>query len=370
MRRTILRGSIFFATAALLMLSVAAAFAGQGIDDQAGAAYVLTNRDTNNSIAVFQRSANGTLTAAGEVLTGGKGSGGGPDALASQGSLRVSDSGDLLFAVNAGSNDVSVFRVAEKGLQLLQTVASGGVQPVSVGVHRDLVYVLNAGGTPNIAGFRIGQDRKLHAIANSTRDLAGGPSAAPAQVEFTLDGRLLLVTEKGTNSIDIFPVGDDGRTTDQKTQTSNGPVPFGFSFVKGATVLVSEAGSSSVSSYRVVDPDALETISDAVPDTQKAACWVAVTNSGRFAFITNTASGTVSSYRISPRGELTLVSAVAATTGPTGAVDLAFSRDSRFLYVVNAALGTVTAFAVTEGSLTQIGSAGGLPTSVQGIVAR
>src|SRR5262245_36328870 len=124
MRSTILRGSIFFASAILLSLTMSAALLGQASDDQAGVAYVLTNRDTNNSIAVFHRSANGTLTAAEEVLTGGKGSGGGPDALRSQGSLRFSDSGDLLFAVNAGSNDVSVFRVTEKGLQLLQTVAS------------------------------------------------------------------------------------------------------------------------------------------------------------------------------------------------------------------------------------------------------
>jgi 6-phosphogluconolactonase len=163
-------------------------------------------------------------------------------------------------------------------------------------------------------------------------------------------------------------IGDDGRTTDEKSQPSNGPTPFGLIFGKRATVLVSEAGSSSVSSYRVADPDMLNVINGSVPDSQKAACWVAVTNSGRFAFVTNTGSGTVSSYRILPAGEVALISAMAATTGPTGAVDLAFSRDSRFLYVVNAALGTVTGFAVNEGALRLVGSIGGLPMSVQGIV--
>ncbi len=338
--------------------------------DDDGAVYVMTNKDTGNTIVVFHRTERGRLVRAAEVGTGGNGSGGGSDALASQGALQLAVGGHLLFAVNAGSNDLSLLAVTDRGLRLLDTVPSGGERPVSVAIRHNLVYVLNAGGTPNITGFFLTFRGRLRPIAGSTRPLAGGTAAAPAEVAFSPDGETLLVTEKGTDTIDVFPL-EFGRPAAALPQPSNGPTPFGFSFGRHGVVLVSEAGASAVSSYRIDRDDMLQTISSSIPDTQIAACWVVLDRGGRFAFVTNTGSGTVSWYRVSGRGRLSLLSATAGATGAaSGAIDLNLSQDGRFLYALNAANGTLTGFRVRGGTLTAIDQENGFPTSMQGIAVR
>ena len=143
--------------------------------DAPGAVYALTNQSANG-VATFARGADGSLTWSGSVSTGGTGAGSG---LGSQGALALSDDGRWLFAVNAGSNDVSAFRVTASGLELTSRVSSGGVRPISLTVHGNVLYVLNAGGDGNISGFTIGTDGELAAISGSTRALSGanvGPS--------------------------------------------------------------------------------------------------------------------------------------------------------------------------------------------------
>ena len=111
--------------------------------DAPAAVFALTNQTVGNAVAMYARAADGSLMWAGSVATGGTGAGTG---LGSQGALALSDDGRWLFAVNAGSNDVSAFRVSPRGLTLTSRVASGGVRPISLTVHGDLAYVLNAGG--------------------------------------------------------------------------------------------------------------------------------------------------------------------------------------------------------------------------------
>src|SRR5262245_61638126 len=177
-----------------------------------GAVFLMTNQAAN-SIMFFDRSATGRLTLRGTFATGGAGgqspSGNPLDPLASQGSLLLSADNRLLFAVNAGSNTISVMRITTRGLGQVEVVASGGLTPVSLTHYRDLLYVLNAGGEPNISGFRIKPSGKLEPIANSTRRLAGGAAAAPAQVGFSPDGDLLVVTEKNSNVIDTYRVNHE-----------------------------------------------------------------------------------------------------------------------------------------------------------------
>ncbi|MGH2368240.1 MAG: beta-propeller fold lactonase family protein, partial [Chloroflexota bacterium] len=83
----------------------------------------------------------------------------------------LDDTGRWLFAVNPGSNDLSVFRVHGGDLTLTDRAPSGGTQPISVTVHYGLVYVLNDGGTANISGFRLSQQGKLSPLPDSTRPL-------------------------------------------------------------------------------------------------------------------------------------------------------------------------------------------------------
>ena len=356
---------------ALLMLLPHTGLAG----GRTGDVYVLTNQPTGNAVMVFHRDAAGMLTFAGSFASGGNGFGSGPDPLGSQGAVVLGEDNRLLFAVNAGSNSISVFAVSGDSLTLLDTVSSGGIEPVSVTVRHDLVYVVNAGGTPNISGFRIEPGPKILApLSGSTQNLAGGAAAAPAEVAFNSDGSVLLVTEKGTNLIDTFTVDDDGVAQPGVSFPSNGATPFGFAFGHNNVAVVSDAaggpsGTSALSSYEVGEDGNLEVITPALGDTQKAACWVVVTRNGRFAYTSNTASDTISSYTISEEGDLALMNVTAASGNIP--LDMALTRNGRFLYARNAGNSAVTGFRVeANGSLTPVTSATGLPAGAAGIAAR
>ncbi|MBC8078449.1 MAG: beta-propeller fold lactonase family protein [Chloroflexales bacterium] len=336
------------------------------------AVYTLSNAPTGNAVLVWQRASDGTLTSAGSYPTGGLGTGGG---LGSQGALVLSDNGRWLFAVDAGSNEISSFRVDRAGLTLTGHVASGGILPTSLTVSDDLLYVLNAGDAGNITGFRIKDDGALQPIAESTRPLSGN-ATAPAQVSFSPDGDLLIVTERATNQIDIYKVRSGGRVTGPRVFPSSGATPFGFAFGKRGSLIVSEAngapGASAASSYRL-DDDELELVSGSVSTTQGAACWVVVTRNGRYAYTANAGSGSISGFRIARDGTLTLLNADGRTgvTGDgSGPTDLALSHNSQFLYVRNGRNNTIGAFAVaSDGSLQPIAGAEGLPAGTAGLAA-
>ena len=192
-----------------------------------GDVYVLTNQSSGNSVTVFHRDAQGRLTPVGSFATGGNGAGTGPDPLGSQNPLVLSGDNRLLFAVNAGSNSITNFAVSGDRLIWLSTVASGGTMPVSVTVRGSLVYVLNAGGTPNISGFTIDpRTSKLVPLPGATQDLPGGKGAAPAEVSFDSHGSVLIVTEKGTNSIDTFTVNSEGIAQPGVSNPSSAPFWF------------------------------------------------------------------------------------------------------------------------------------------------
>ena len=350
------------------------------INMKSGAVYVLTNQ-VSNAVVAFDRAPDGTLTPAGVFSTGGAGNpipppGDPPaDPLASQGALILSNK--LLFAVNAGSNEISALSIGKNSLTLVDKVSSGGVRPISLTAHGDLLYVLNEGGTPNITGFTIGSTGELTPLPGSTRPLTGGSMADPAQVSFSRDGALLVVTEKATNLINVYVVGADGVAGPPIPNPSSGQTPFGFAFDQRNNLIVSEAfggapNASAVSSYSGALSGMLSVESDSVPDFQTAACWIVITNSGRYVYTSNTGSGSVSSYKLASSGALTLLNSVAANTGAMSSpIDMALNSGSRYLYVHAAGQQTVQGFRVeANGSLTPIGSVGGLPFGAQGIAAR
>ena len=299
------------------------------------------------------------------------GNGGG---LGSQGALTLSQNNKWLFAVNAGSNEVSVFAVSPNGLTLIDKVASGGAQPISVTSYKNLVYVLNAGGSGNITGFTLSKQGKLTPLANSTRTLSNnGVGAAPglAQISFTPDGAALVVTEKATNLIDTYLL-TNGAAGAPVTHPSAGMTPFGFAFNKRGILVVSEAfggapGGSALSSY-AVSGNNVTLVSPSVWTTQTAACWVAIPRNGKFAYTTNAGSASISSYRIARNGTLTLMNPVAGVTG-AGAVDMAFNGSSSFLYALGSAGHTISMFAMQAGGrLAALGSIG-VPAGVAGLAA-
>jgi 6-phosphogluconolactonase (cycloisomerase 2 family) len=353
-----------------LLSSFGVAAAGE---DHRDSVYVLSNTTDDNAVLIFRRAADGTLAPAGSKRTGGRGNGG---SLGSQGAIVLSENGRWLFAVNAGSNDISVFEVRGDDLDRTDRVASGGEQPISLTVHDDLVYVLNAGGSGNISGFRLNNQGKLASLAGSTRALSNGgvgPAPGPAQVQFSDDGGTLVVTEKATNLIDTFRVKNNGIAAPAVTHPSAGATPFGFAIDKRNHVLVSEAaggpaGSSALSSY-ALDHNQLDTISPSVPTQQNAACWVVVTKNGRYVYTANAASNSISGYRVGHDGQLTLLASVAGATDDHP-IDMDLSRDNNILYVLNSFAHNIGAFRVrSDGSLTSLGTFGILPASAVGMAA-
>lgn len=337
-----------------------------------GAVYTMTNA-VPNAVMIYDRSDQGLLTPVGEVATGGNGTGAG---LGNQGAVTLSRNNRWLFVVNAGSNDVSVFDVLSDGLQLADVVPSGGTMPVSITVHRNVVYVLNAGSPNNITGFKVAINGKLTPLSGSTSALSAAMTS-PAQVQFSPDGNLLVVTEKNTNLIDVFPVGNDGLPGPRVSNASNGATPFGFSFGLRDQVFVSEAfggavDASAVSSYTANPDGTLTLVSGSVPTTETAACWVIITRNGRYAYTTNTGSGTISGYRINHHGQLTLLDAdgrTADTGMGSGPIDLALSLD-HVLYSLDSGDHKISAFRVEfDGSLAPLGSVPA-PPAANGLAAR
>ena len=389
------RGIRVSVAAFALTASLAAAnqaLAQDGPNESRGFVYTETNA-ANNSILVFNRSADGTLTLAATVLTGGLG--GGVVSVGSQGSLALSQDRRWLFAANEGNGTISVLERTPAGLKLAGTVSSNGTLPVSITVSRNLVYVLNDGTAAsatnpqpaNISGFFFDNDRgSLTPIPNSTRTLSAAfptvPAAGPdaAEIQFDNTGSFLYVTEVGTNLIDKYSIDRDGVPSQDEIQVSFGSSPFAFAFDPRNNLLVTEVrestqpsfgGAGALTSYQLNREGNLDTISGSVPDDQTAPCWLAITGDGRYAYSVNTASSVISGYQVGHNGELSLLgNGVTAKTGG-GPLDVAFTRNSRFLYNVTAT-GTLAGYRVqADGSLTPLNQAAQVvPATSRGLVAQ
>ena len=241
-----------------------------------------------------------------------------------------------------------------------------GTDPVSVTAYGDTVYVLDAGGAGNIAGFRL-DGGMLHYLAGSSRPLSGA-ATNPAEVAFSTDGRFLVVTERATNMLDTYQVNSVGRAGAPITTASSGPVPYGFAFDNRNHPIVSEAANSTLSSYRLSSAGAT-VISASVPTGGIAACWVAVTPNGRWAFDTNAHGGTISSFSVASNGSIALAASVAANTGAGSTpLDLQVSSNGRFLYVNEAGAHVIGGYRIGAGG-TLVALSGGpvLPAGASGI---
>ncbi len=325
------------------------------------AVFVETDNTAGNSVVAYDAAIDGTLTQAGVYATGGLGgvlAGSVVDHTASQGSLVLDREHGLLYAVNAGSNTVTVFDVHGDRLVRRQVISSGGTFPVSVAVHGNLVYVLNARDGGSIQGYvRIGSTlvrvpawrRELGLDTTLTPEFTN----TPAQIGFTPSGSQLVITTKGNgNSIDVYAVNAFGGPAARPTvNVEPGSVPFAFAFDAHANLVVAEAGPNSIASF-ALHRDGTLTAIDQAATGQAATCWVAT--DGTHFYTSNAGSATVSGYTDHGDGSLR---ALGNTATDAGTVDATTSSDGRFLYVQAGANGTVDAFRIAaDGGLTAIGS--------------
>jgi 6-phosphogluconolactonase (cycloisomerase 2 family) len=343
-------------------------------DGARGAVFTETNAVSGNAVVAFARAQDGSLTYAGTFSTGGTGIGGANDPLASQYSLLLDDDNKFLFVVNAGSNSVSTFRVNGASLSLVGTTGSGGTLPTSLAIAHHTLFVLNAGSN-TVAGFDIREDGSLVADANASSPLGAG-AVGGAAIRASRDGKWIVVTEKGSKSIDVFSINGSGRLGSPVRSVSSGVSPFGFDFVDDDQIAVSEAGSGAASLYAISKKSGTLNVESASVSThgQAAPCWLIATADGRFAYTANAGSGSISGYSISA-GVLTLLDA-SGVTGSTGAgstpLDLDLSTGDRYLYVLESGAGRVGAFAVaSNGSLSPLAGIGGLAANsgLQGMAA-
>lgn len=307
-----------------------------------GAVFTQTNDASCNHVVAFERDPDGALTPAGEYATGGLGSSNG---LGSQGAVALSTDQRYLFAVNAGSNEISTFRVRGASLTLLDHTSSLGTRPVSVTEHGGVVYVLN---TDNLSGFRMDRRGHLVPLTGGVLPLSGS-AVGPAQVQFSADGRRLIVAEKATNVLDTYRVSGAGVAEGPAVHASLGMTPFGFDITRNGVAVVSEAASGSASSYALTRNNGLAPISAAVVSGERAPCWLTITPDDHYAFVANAQSSSISTYAIAAGGELSLYDSHGGSTGEGGRpLDLALDRRGEHLYVLDAGHHQVAPFAVSD----------------------
>ncbi len=339
---------------------------------QAGAVFTLSNATSGNAVLAFSRASDGTLSSAGSFLTGGTGTGAGTG---SQGAVTLSPNGKWLFAVNTASNSITSFAINGSSLSLIGTVPSGGTTPISIAARNNLLYVLNAGAPESVVGFTVSASGSLAMLSGSSRPLSGAGVGA-AQVSFHPSQPWLVVTEKGTNLIDVYYVRQTGDLGERPiTSPSSGQTPFGFAFNSQGVLVVSEAfggapNASAASSYKIGANGRLTTITASAPTTETAACWVAISLNGRFAYLTNTGSASVTGYTMS-QGALAILNAN-GQTGATGASPIDAAIAKNYLYTLDAGAHAISAFSSREsdGALTKLSSVGGLPAGAIGLAAQ
>jgi len=332
-----------------------------------GAVFVQTNAP-HNEVVAFTRAADGSLMQAGTYATGGAGDDN--PHLTSQGSVTLTRDRRHLLVTNVASDDVSVFGINASMLKLTKTVPVGPA-PKSVAEHDGLVFVL-ATGDATIHGFRL-IDGDLVPVEGTVRTLS---TPDGAQIGFTPDGRALIGTERGGDRLSSFAVGTDGTLGEARTIDSQGATPYGFAISNDGTLVVTEAfgaekGAAAASSYRV-NGDAVSPVTASSGNGRSEICWAVISNDGRYAFTTNFADGAVSRYAIAMDGSLSLEDATAGVTedGRPGLRDEDLSDDGRFLYAIDADQGQLVAWSVDDrGTLTSLGSWGGLPITAAGLAA-
>jgi 6-phosphogluconolactonase len=356
------------AASSLLAVAAVALTAGSASasSDVVGHLYVNDNTAGTNTIAAFDRHADGSLTPlhGSPFVAGGAGTGAG---IGSQGALQITSDGKYLLAVDAGSNQVSVLRINSDG-ELDPVgggpVSSGGVKPVSIAVHGSLVYVANAGdGGTNYAGFTLNPGGHLRPLPDAIVALPAGSS--PGDILFNGDGSRLIGAEVGTSVIDSFVVGGNGLLTAAPGSpfAAQGPGPFGSEFrpTDPTQLFVSNAhggpGNGTVSAFSDASDGTLTSIGTSpFPDLQTAPCWVEISHDGQFLFTVNTGSNSISRYAIASDGSLSLLGSTSLGSANLGAEDARLGPNGGTLWVVDTGARAVSAFAVDGGNLAQLPS--------------
>jgi WD40 repeat protein len=330
--------------------------------------YTETNGNPNK-LVVFARNSDGTLKQQGTVSTGGQGghqgqpinvmapppvctgNGAGCPSLDSQDAIASTPNGKLLFAVNAGSNTVSSFRVTRHGAQLVNQVSSGGKFPNSLTVHGNLLYVLDSNSL-NIQGISFTSSGVMTPVSGASQPLSAGGTipGAPHDISFDNTGKWIVVaklanpmTLSPVGAIDTFPVNANGTVGPAVSSNSSTPVAFSIGFDSGDHVLITTLGNpfafkaGSLESYSIGPTGSLTHIAS-VSTVGYAPCWDV--ESGKYGYIVNAdilgpAAPSVSTFRLFGNGQFTYLGHTPRLGSEPLETDEALSPDGKYLYVLS-----------------------------------
>ena len=387
-------------------------------DDVTGGVYIASNNEDENSIVAWRQHADGSLSPVGEYGTGGAGTGdaNGIDPLISSYGLWRSWDNRYLLVVNIGDGTVSSLRVQDDlSLQLTSVVAAGGKKPNSIDSWRDLVYVASVGdredgtGPGNVVGYRLGDQGQLEKIPGSMRLLTG----EPASIEFTEDGKYLIVAEFNTGVIHSWAVQGDGQLSEQPVSSIDSPttskerffaLPVGTKLVTredgSSTFLVTEtryvtqdfqfhpsseeskakypflqeheSQTGSMTSYNVDAQGQLSIISpdvmtgDDIWGGQQAACWVTTSRNGEYAWTANSHTSSLSTFRLDPQdGSLELAQEITFQAEDYNEffLDMDLSADGNYVNILSGNTGKTWVFRINHdnGDLEVVGAWPGGP---------
>ena len=330
--------------------------------------FVMTNDNAKNEILTYQRSFNGEFILADRVATGGRGSGGETDPLQSQGSLTISGDHTLLFAVNSASGSVSSFHILDGIPVLVDKEPSEGAFPIAVTEHNGTVYVLNAGGSGAIVAFKADGFGRLHEIQNSSAFLTGTNSGA-SSISVSPNGRWLIVIEKASNGIDVFPIYPDGTLGKVVNNHSVTPGVFATAFTSTGQLVVSEnqpggTDISSISSYAINSNGTLTAITQSLRTFGDGNCWNVISPNGKWVYVDNAGTFTVSGFSIGTNGALAPIAGTILSTLPDGVtnLDMTISGDGKYLFNLQSGAGAIGVYSInSDGTLNQLGDIEGLP---------
>lgn len=361
-------------TASALALAGVAGAVDAHASQPGNALFVESDSPSGNTITSYVRASDGTVQVVATTPTGGLGgvaAGAGSDPLASQGGLLLADHGTRLVATNAGSNTLSVFRINDAKLRLIQQISSLGAFPTSLTASNNFVAVLNAGGAGSVAEYQW-SNGQLVALAGQVRSLGLANAAvpffltAPGQVGYSPDGTHLIVSDKlSAQAFQVFSVASDGSLgTAPVNSAALNAVPFSFVFDASGRLVATEAATSSVSVYNLNADGTLSALST-VSDGAHALCWISAARG--YYYGSNTGSASVSSFHVDANGTVTLVNATAGVAH-AGTTDSVASPDGNFLYVESGGAGTIDVFAVgANGALTPVQTLFGLSLASEGL---
>ncbi|NJN36007.1 MAG: lactonase family protein [Nitrospiraceae bacterium] len=299
-----------------------------------------------------------------------------------------------VYVTNAGSNDVSAYSINSStgGLAAISGSPFADVpapSAITVSSNGFFAYIANS-RTNKVTAFRIGTNGAL-LLGATTPDTPNPASVGttPRALAISRNSQFLYVANSGSDNVTIFSIGTAGVLTPVPPSTGNpnpvsagglSPVALAISSI-GRFLYVANSTSNTITAFQVESSGLLTQVPQAGPGTNPVSTNVtgptalAMSSNGQFLYVTNGASNTVTAFRVETSGLLTLIPPVGPTpnpvpTGGTTPNGIAVEPNGTHLYIANRG-GTVSAFTVDSDGLLTLAPASGAaqnptPTLVAG----